>query len=195
MRNNSTWRMLLSVVFIIIIIILLLQLTKSSKQTPPSTTNPQTGQQTNAQYPGATAPELADAQCHTRGVLPDPNCTPGVTNDQVTQANINQTICVSGFTKTIRPSVEYTDHLKKQQMREYGFTDSIHNHEEDHLISLELGGSPSDPRNLWPEPHKSPNPKDKVEDFLHAAVCDNKITLQDAQHRISTDWTTAEQGL
>lgn len=78
-------------------------------------------------------------------------------------------------------------------MTAYGFTDSIHSHEEDHLISLELGGAPSDPANLWPEPHASPNPKDKVENFLHAAVCAGKISLADAQHRIATNWTTAEQ--
>lgn len=130
-----------------------------------------------------------------RGVLPDPACTPGVVNPDVTQANISQTICVQGYTKTIRPSVEYTDKLKQEQMTAYGFTDSIRSHEEDHLISLELGGSPSDPKNLWPEPHASPNDKDKVEDFLHSAVCDGRISLQDAQHRITTDWTTAEQGL
>lgn len=80
-------------------------------------------------------------------------------------------------------------------MVDYGFTDSIRNHEEDHLISLELGGAPADPKNLWPEPHASPNAKDKVEDFLHTAVCSNKITLQEAQQRIATNWTTAKQGL
>jgi hypothetical protein len=195
MRNRSTLQTVLSIVFFILIVVLYLYLTKGISKAPSSTNSPQTTQQSNAQYPGATAPELTSAQCHMKGVLPDPSCTPGVTNPQVTQSNIDQTICVSGYTKTIRPPVEYTDKLKSQQMNEYGFTDSIHSHEEDHLISLELGGSPSDPKNLWPEPHASPNAKDKVEDFLHAAVCDNRISLQDAQHRIATDWTTAEQGL
>ena len=27
--------------------------------------------------------------------------------------------------------------------------------EEDHLISLEVGGNPFDARNLWPEPYKT----------------------------------------
>jgi hypothetical protein len=143
---------------------------------------------------GTTAPEQP-GQCHMNGELPDATCTPGVINPNVTQANIDQTICVSGYTKTIRPPVNYTDNLKTQQMQQYGFTDSIRLHEEDHLISLELGGSPTDPKNLWPEPHASPNPKDKVEDFLHSAVCNGKVSLQVAQQRIATDWTTAEQGL
>lgn len=80
-------------------------------------------------------------------------------------------------------------------MTEYGFTDSPSEHEEDHLISLELGGDPTDPRNLWPEPGKSPNQKDKIENYLHAAVCAGRISLREAQVRIQTDWTTASDGL
>jgi hypothetical protein len=143
---------------------------------------------------GTTAPEQP-ASCHMIGQLPDTVCTPGVKNVNVTQATINQTICVSGYTKTIRPPASYTDTLKSQQMQQYGFTDSIHMHEEDHLISLELGGSPTDPKNLWPEPHASPNPKDKIENFLHAAVCAGRVSLADAQSRITTNWVNAEQGL
>lgn len=139
--------------------------------------------------------ELSGAKCHVRGDLPDPVCTPGVTDPAVTEANVATTICVRGYTKTVRPPATYTDKLKRQQMQEYGFTDSSRLHEEDHLISLELGGSPSDPGNLWPEPGASPNKKDKIEDFLHTAICAGQISLADAQHRISTDWTTADAGL
>ena len=157
-----------------------------------TTSSYNSSQQTNPDTPVAEQPS---ASCHMKGVLPDPTCTPGVANANVTQANIQQTICVSGYTKTVRPPVNYTDKLKVQQMQEYGFTDNIRLHEEDHLISLELGGSPTDPKNLWPEPGNSPNPKDKVEDFLHTAVCDGRVSLQDAQTRIATDWTNAENGL
>jgi hypothetical protein len=161
-----------------------------------STTNSSTPSQvpTNG-YPGSTAPELANASCHANQALPDATCTAGVINPNVTQDNIQQTICVSGYTKTIRPAASYTDKIKAEQMSQYGYTDSIHAHEEDHLISLELGGSPDDPKNLWPEPHASPNPKDKVENYLHAAVCSGRISLHDAQARIATDWTTAQAGL
>lgn len=141
------------------------------------------------------APELANAACHARGVLPDATCTPGVTDPRVTQANIQSTICMSGYTATIRPSSSYTGKLKVEQMTAYGYTDSIHAHEEDHLISLELGGAPDDPKNLWPEPDAAPNPKDKIENHLHAAVCAGRIALRDAQVRIATDWTTADAGL
>src|SRR5664279_3814140 len=74
----------------------------------------------------------------------------------------------------------------------YGYTDtSPRSYEEDHLISLELGGASSDQRNLWPEPGTSPNPKDKVENELHRRVCAGSMPLAEAQQRIATDWTTA----
>ena len=131
--------------------------------------------------------------CRIRGVLPDATCTPGVTNPDVTQSTIASTICVSGWTKTIRPPASYTDKLKLQQIAQYGYADTAPaNYEEDHLISLELGGSPADPHNLWPEPRTgSPNAtnKDKIENYLKAQVCRGNMTLADAQRGIASDWT------
>lgn len=71
--------------------------------------------------------------------------------------------------------------------------------EYDHLISLQLGGDPNDPRNLWVEPadpgHKNGagvnNKKDPVETKLHTALCAGQVSLAAAQHAIVTDWTTA----
>src|SRR5712691_27286 len=81
--------------------------------------------------------------------LPDKTRTPGVANPDVTQNNIDQTICVSGWTKTIRPPVSYTSKLKVDQIKECGYKDKRPgDYEEDHLISLQLGGHPTDPRNL-----------------------------------------------
>lgn len=79
--------------------------------------------------------------------------------------------------------------LKQQQILEYGYKDKTPQHyEEDHLISLELGGDPKDPKNLWPEAPPSPNPKDKVEDWLHKQVCSGAMTVEEAQHGIATNW-------
>jgi len=49
--------------------------------------------------------------------LPDRSITPGAINLDITQGNIQQTVCVKGFTKTIRPPVSYTNKLKKAQSR------------------------------------------------------------------------------
>jgi hypothetical protein len=90
--------------------------------------------------------------------------------------------------------VSYTDALKVQQIREYGYSDtSVADYEEDHFIPLELGGNPIDPKNLWPEFPHSPNPKDSVEDKLKKLVCANKLNLADARRLIRTNWTTALQ--
>ncbi len=82
--------------------------------------------------------------CSVRDQLPDPVCTPGSVNPNVTQANIHQTICVKGWTATVRPSVSYTNGLKQQQMNAYGLTGNLSSFEEDHLIPLEIGGNPTD---------------------------------------------------
>src|SRR6266568_2962907 len=107
--------------------------------------------------------------------------TPGVLNPDVTQANIAATICTSGWTKKIRPPTGYTNELKLRQMREYGVGGSATQYQEDHLISLELGGHPTDPRNLWPEPYPRATRVDAIENELNAEVCDGSLTLADAQ--------------
>ena len=127
--------------------------------------------------------------------LPDPTCQPGAFNADVTQSTIDTTICVSGWTATVRPSSSYTTALKKTQIVEYGYTDtSTSDYEEDHFIPLELGGSPKSALNLWPEPEygtKTAGNKDTVENKLKKAVCAGDVSLSDAQDAIVTDWTTA----
>ena len=114
-------------------------------------------------------------------IYPDPARTPGAANPQVTQRNIKDNICNPQWsTKLVRPPSEYTSKLKRKQLREYGDTvhqtraelvnpstgkldttrclahsDNMACYEEDHLIPLEDGGDPTDPRNLWPEPYNT----------------------------------------
>jgi hypothetical protein len=81
--------------------------------------------------------------------LPNHTLTPRVTNPEVTQDNINQTICVSGWTKTIRPTMTYMNKLKQEQIKEYHYKDKCPaSCEEDHLISLQLGGNPTNSKDL-----------------------------------------------
>jgi hypothetical protein len=110
---------------------------------------------------------------------------PGVLNPDVTQATIGSTICVHGWTATVRPPVEYTNDLKAKQMREYGETGSPSDYQEDHLISLELGGDPTDPRNLWPEPYPRAADVDRIENELNAKVCGGSLSLRDGQQQES----------
>jgi hypothetical protein len=130
-------------------------------------------------------------------LYPVPGLTPGVLNPGVTQADIHQTICVSGWTATVRPPAQFTDALKLKGIQDYGFNDpKPKDYEEDHFIPLELGGNPKDPGNLWPEPYYTKvnskrigaPEKDKVENLLRKQVCAAKITLQQAQDQIQNDW-------
>jgi hypothetical protein len=142
--------------------------------------------------------------CHYRYTadkepLPDAKCTPGLLNPKVTDATLKTTICKSGYTATIRPPASVTGPEKAANAKSYSYKGPLGDAEEDHLLSLELGGDPNDPRNLWVEPpspgHKAGagpnNPKDGVESKLHTAICSGKVKLAAAQQAIATDWTTA----
>jgi hypothetical protein len=135
----------------------------------------------------ATATRLGPAE-----IYPDPDRTPGAINSDITQSNIRETICNPQWsTKFIRPRESYTSRLKSIEMRERGLSGRTSDYEEDHLISLELGGDPTDPKNLWAERYK-PTPgarqKDVVENYLHREVCEGAMTLDEAQRAIAGDW-------
>lgn len=128
---------------------------------------------------------------------PQPDRTPGAINPAVMQANIHSTICVPGWTRTVRPPESYTEKLKRNQIEEFGYVDGrLSDYEEDHLIPLELGGAPTDPRNLWPEPRRpfgamGSADKDRLENELHWLVCHGRLPLATAQRAIETDWEAA----
>jgi hypothetical protein len=132
-----------------------------------------------------------------QGALPDPARTPGAVNPAVTQGTIGSTICVRGWTRTVRPPREYTGALKRQQIREFGYEDRrMADYEEDHLVPLDLGGAPDDARNLWPEPRVSADGwgadrKDELEATLARLVCSGRLPLADAQRAIATNWVAA----
>ncbi len=154
---------------------------------------------------GAPAPMPSSSQSVRLPGEPDPALTPGALNPAVTQANIHSTVCVSGWTDTIRPPTSYTNKLKVRQIAQYGYAaSSLALYEEDHLISLQLGGSPTDPRNLWPEPYtiglQSGQPagariKDTFETALKKKVCAGTMTLVEAQREIGVRWVHAFYGI
>jgi hypothetical protein len=102
----------------------------------------------------------------------------------VRQATIRKTICKSGWTKTIRRPVSYTNALKIKQVVLCEETSSPSEYEEDHLIPLELGGAPRNPKNLWPEPHSQSKLSDPFETKLKRQVCKRVMTLKKARAAI-----------
>lgn len=156
---------------------------------------------TGSQQQAATAKQTTTTQAATSvpPIFPNAQLHPGATNPDVTQDNIDSTICKSGFTKSIRPPPSYTDKLEQQQIRDEGLPGSPQDYEEDHLISLELGGAPKDKKNLWPEPYENrgakfaapgtgSESKDKVENETKRLVCSGKMSLSEAQKSIASDW-------
>lgn len=125
--------------------------------------------------------------------LPDKSMTPGAIDLAVTQENLKQTVCITYYTNTVRPPSSYTNKLKKQQILDYKYKNRDPKlYEEDHLIPLAVGGNPTSPLNLWPEPRKNTNwgasKKDRLEVLLHKQLCNGKITLEQAQKAFSDNW-------
>lgn len=124
------------------------------------------------------------AGCQVNGPYPDKGCTPGDAFPNVS----TQELCQSGYTASVR---NVTSETKKQIYEEYG----IHTHktgayEVDHFIPLEIGGS-NDISNLWPEaaaPEPGFHEKDIVENYLHEQICSGRMSIQQAQTEIITDW-------
>lgn len=123
------------------------------------------------------------------GLYPDRNLTPGESDPNATV----EKVCTAGYTATVR---HVTVQDKKEVFKAYGVPYEPQKYEVDHFISLELGGvnrvaGKSITANLWPEAY-SPKPgareKDVVETTLHRLVCQKKLSLEAAQHIITTDW-------
>jgi len=138
-------------------------------------------------------PTTRDAQslpgrgCVERGGLPDVRCTPGAVRAGVSLA----TICAYSYTRSVRPPERYTEALKITQIREYHLPGRVSDYEEDHLIALSIGGAPTSPANLWPEPRNGPNnaeQKDRLETWAARMACAQRIPLQRLQGEMAGNW-------
>ena len=54
----------------------------------------------------------------SQSYVPDHERTPGAINPYVTQANLQDTACIAGWTRRVRPSSSYTNRIKSVQMQE-----------------------------------------------------------------------------
>ena len=121
---------------------------------------------------------------------------PGAINPAVTQANIKTTICVSGWTKTVRPPTSYTNKIKRNLMVTLHLPGKASDYELDHELSIEDGGDPSSLQNLWMQPYAGQwgaRTKDKIETRLKTLVCNGSIDLATAQHELQFDWIESYQ--
>jgi hypothetical protein len=99
-------------------------------------------------------------------------------------------ICVSGYASSVR---DVPESEKDAVYARYGIPHVSYQHEVDHLVSLEIGGSNAI-SNLWPEPYAGrwgARTKDVLEDRLHDLVCSGTIGLRYAQHIEARNWVAA----
>jgi hypothetical protein len=103
---------------------------------------------------------------------------------RVTQANISTTICVKGYTATVRPPRAVMYRIKRRMMRAQHVT---YRRIADHIIALELGGAGRDLENIMLQTFAASKRKDQLENATRRSVCAGRITLAAGQakfHRI-----------
>ncbi len=122
--------------------------------------------------------------CETDGLFPDVECTPG---DIFPNCTIED-MCVRGYSATVR-KMPKSKKLKVYEMYDIPKSQQK-NYVIDHLISLQLCGN-NDIKNLFPQNRKgefNSRTKDKIENYLKRNVCNENISLKDAQTVIAEDW-------
>lgn len=112
-------------------------------------------------------------------------------NPAVTPETIASTICVKGWTASVRPPYHETQVIKRDLLRAQGL-DWSHAPEFqlDHTMPICLGGHPSDPANFQLQPIEEAYRKDRIEWKACCLVCSGQITLADAQAAM-VDWQAA----
>jgi hypothetical protein len=113
----------------------------------------------------------------------------------VTQINVDKTICVPGWTATVRPSTSYTQGLKRLMLTRASLppADAV-KYELDHLVPLAIGGHPRSEDNLWLQRWDgawNARVKDRLERRLQVMVCAGEINLHTARTAVQHDWHAA----
>jgi hypothetical protein len=133
---------------------------------------------------------MSSAGAAGEDTIPDHERTPGAINPQVTQENLQETVCAPGWIDKITPPQAQLDKLKAKQLHLKGPANNYH---EDHLVPLCAGGSPTDPRNLWlqrVEGDWNYKVKDQLEAAVCKALCTGERTLEQARSMfLEPDWT------
>jgi hypothetical protein len=106
---------------------------------------------------------------------------PGQSYHAVTQATLNQTVCVKGWTSTVRPPFSYTSALKRWLLKDRQLPGTVSQYQLDHMESLELGGAPYSTQNLFMQPIAQAHVDDAKENAWHADLCAGRLTLKQAR--------------
>jgi hypothetical protein len=110
-------------------------------------------------------------------------------NEKVTQENIMNTICITNYSRTIRPSTNYTNKIKLEKLKMLGLSENEAKYYElDHNIPISSGGNPDDPENLILQPLEEAKLKDRLEVKIHKEICNGNLSLSDGQKVFKNNW-------
>lgn len=122
-------------------------------------------------------------------------CDRGVSNPEVTQETVGQTICVPGYAKAVRPPTNFTNRVKQVLLKRADRDQAeLSKYKLDYIVPLALGGHPRKLENFalkLRDGASGAKRKNRIEAKLQCLVCSDQMTLADAQREISTDWQAA----
>ncbi len=118
-------------------------------------------------------------------------------NPDVRPDTVRSTICVPGYTASVRPSTSFTTGVKRKLLRQAGLPpDATSTYELDHRVPLALGGHPRALANLqlqrW-DGGDGAKVKDTLERRLQTLVCAGGVPLDEARSAIYWDWPAAHR--
>lgn len=124
------------------------------------------------------------------GIFPNKTLTPGAAR-LVGQKDV----CAAADAQDNDPAWLIPASVEQQVLQKYGIANSrAKDYQLDYLIPPSLGGT-ADVQNLWPQPNSNSgwnaHAKDELENRLRQLVCDGRVSLPEAQHDLSGDWTQA----
>jgi hypothetical protein len=104
-------------------------------------------------------------------------------------------LCAPAYVKKTTAPPSVTDPIKARQLAHGPYPDKDPSHYiEDQLIPVELGGAPTDERNLWPQRTDLWGLKNRQENHLRASVCGGHTTLAAAQAEMVQNWGPLPKG-
>jgi hypothetical protein len=166
--------------------------TSSSSSPVTATTGTSAATVTAASASRTIAPPPCGYRTFRDGAIaPSPACAPGAI-DAHAAAHPTQTICRRGYAARARPSEQHGERIKLALLDRYRATEPSASYVLDQLVAVEDGGSPTDRRNMWPQPIAQAKQKDAIEDYLRLEICAGKVTVQRAARVLEGDWLAAD---
>ncbi|MFZ0089985.1 MAG: hypothetical protein WAL63_10785 [Solirubrobacteraceae bacterium] len=151
----------------------------------------------SAGYPAARATSTLanDATCHDRhyadgAIGADPRCTPGALN-RAALAHPRKTICRRRYLAKLEAPEAGLRRLKIAMMITYGSAGAPSTYVLGHVVPVQDGGSPADPKNVWPILRYGWGgalTQAVVANAVHALICAGTVTVRHAAQILEGDW-------